>query len=113
MTRQNFALAVRFELTAGSAQGFDALVTETVSAIGTAEPGTLAYLVHHAEASPLVRVFYEVYRDREAFEEHERQPHVKRFLAERGQYLAGDPVVWRLEPSAGVIRPELGRLGGE
>jgi quinol monooxygenase YgiN len=44
-------------------------------------------------ASPLststaqTRVFYELYRDRDAFEEHESQPHVRRFLAEREQYL--------------------------
>ena len=71
MTTQNFALAVRFELTASGAEGFDALVAETLLGIRAIEPGTLAYVVHHEEASPLVRVFYEVYQDREAFEEHE------------------------------------------
>jgi hypothetical protein len=34
-----------------------------------------------------------VYRDRYAFDEHERQPHVRRFLNEREQYLAG-PLEW-------------------
>ena len=35
------------------------------------------------------RLFYELYRDRAAFHDHEAQPHTRRFLAERGQYLIG------------------------
>jgi quinol monooxygenase YgiN len=31
-------------------------------------------------------VFFEVYADREAFEEHERQEHVKKFLAAREEF---------------------------
>lgn len=38
-------------------------------------------------------MFYELYRDREEFEDHERQEHVRRFLAERQQYLAAPPRV--------------------
>lgn len=45
------------------------------------------------------KVFYELYADRAAFEAHERQEHVKRFLAERERRLVdvrveflGDPV---------------------
>jgi hypothetical protein len=29
------------------------------------------------------RIIYEIYRDREAFESHERQPHIQRFVADR------------------------------
>lgn len=47
------------------------------------------YVTHTVADVPLARVFYELYRDREAFEEHEQQPHTKRFLAERNQYIAG------------------------
>jgi hypothetical protein len=35
-----------------------------------------------------------VYRDRRAFEEHEAQPHIRRFLAEREQHLAGVEVTF-------------------
>jgi quinol monooxygenase YgiN len=71
-----------------SAEGFDRLVAETVPSIRQHEPGTVVYAVHSVEGKPLQRVFYELYRDREAFGAHEAQPHTRRFLAEREQYLA-------------------------
>ena len=84
-----FGLAVRFTLKdEDSASGFDALVAETLPHIRESEPGTLVYAVHRVEGKPLERYFYELYRDRAAFDAHEEQPHVKRFLDARGQYLA-------------------------
>jgi quinol monooxygenase YgiN len=88
-----FALVVRFELYDDeSAAAFDQLVEETGHGIKASEPGTLVYVTHHVESAPLSRVFYEVYRDRAAFEEHERQPHILRFLSERGKYVASTRV---------------------
>ena len=103
---------VRFDLKVESVETFDRLVDETVRQIHDSEPGTLAYLVHGTSDTPASRVFYELYRDREAFEEHEARPHVKRFLAERGQYLVNDPTVWRLTPLDGVTRSGLGQNDG-
>ncbi|MFF7591448.1 putative quinol monooxygenase [Kitasatospora purpeofusca] len=83
-----FGLVVRFvarDVTA--AHAFDELAREALEGIRTKEPGTLVYVNHAVPDEPRIRVFYELYADREAFEEHERQPHVRRFLAERGQYL--------------------------
>ena len=95
-----FGLVVRFELRDGAAAGFDALVARTLPGIEADEPGTLAYVVHTVPGEPAVRVFYELYTDRAAFEEHERQPHTVRFLAERDQYLSGVGVTF-LQASAG------------
>ncbi|AEH10124.1 putative quinol monooxygenase [Candidatus Protofrankia datiscae] len=83
-----FALVVRFDLTSDGADGFDRLVAETVPLILTRESGTLLYVTHIVEGAPLARIFYEVYADRAAFDAHEEQAHVKRFLAEREQYLS-------------------------
>ncbi|MGW4278730.1 putative quinol monooxygenase [Nocardia sp. NPDC004750] len=84
-----FALVVRFELQdAEKAAEFDELVAETVHAITELEPGTLVYATHAVENEPLSRVFYEVYRDRDAFDTHERQPHTKHFLGQREKYIA-------------------------
>ncbi len=83
-----FALVVRFDLAPDGAASFDRLVAETVPLILAREPGTLLYVTHSVEGAPLARVFYEVYADRAAFDAHEDQVHVKRFLAERGQYLS-------------------------
>ena len=83
-----FGLIVRFELRdVESAAGFDLLVSETVPEIQSKEPGTAIYAVHSVQDAPLSRVFYELYASREAFEAHEEQPHTRRFLAEREQYL--------------------------
>jgi quinol monooxygenase YgiN len=88
-----FGLVVRFELRdEHSAGGFDALVAATLEQIEVNEPGTLVYAVHSVEGAPLSRVFYELYRDRAAFDTHEQQDHTKRFLAEREQYLHGHRV---------------------
>jgi quinol monooxygenase YgiN len=41
------------------------------------------YVSHNVEGQPEQRIFYELYEDREAFDEHERQEHVRDFLAQR------------------------------
>jgi quinol monooxygenase YgiN len=82
-----FGLVVRFTLAPGAGERFDSLVAETVGQIRMSEPGTLFYACHRVEGEPSQRIFYELYRDRAAFEEHEAQDHVKRFLRDREQYL--------------------------
>jgi quinol monooxygenase YgiN len=84
-----FGLSVRFTCKdAASAEGFDRLVAETLTGIKAHEPGTLVYAVHAVEGEPLQRVFYELYRDRAAFDAHEGQSHTRRMLAEREPFLA-------------------------
>lgn len=83
-----FGLVVRFMLRPDAGAAFAALVAETVAKIGEEEPGTLVYAVHGVDGAPNERIFYELYRDRAAFEAHEATEHTKRFLAERQQYLA-------------------------
>ncbi|MEV6575510.1 antibiotic biosynthesis monooxygenase [Streptomyces sp. NPDC051577] len=86
---EGFGLVVRFSLRdQESAMAFDELCATTLEGVTGAEPGTLAYLVHVPVGEPLVRVFYELYADRAAFDVHEAQPHTKHFLAQRGRYLA-------------------------
>lgn len=83
-----FGLVVRFVFKdEESAAGFEALAAETLPGIRESEPGTLVYAVHRVEGKPLERIFYEMYRDRAAFEVHEEQPHVKRFLAGREAFV--------------------------
>jgi quinol monooxygenase YgiN len=102
-----YGLVVRFTLTEDGASGFDQLVKELVPSIQRAEPGTIVYATHTVEGQPNLRVFYELYRDREAFEEHERQDHARRFLAEREQYLVGPAEVdfVSLQAAAGIPAP--------
>jgi quinol monooxygenase YgiN len=87
-----FALVVRFTVRAGSEDQFDALVAETVTGIRDAEPGTLIYACHHVESEPRQRIFYELYRDRAAFDAHESAPHTLRFLTMREPMLEATAV---------------------
>jgi quinol monooxygenase YgiN len=102
-----FGLVVRFELKAGHERPFDELVAVTLAGIRDREPATLVYASHAVPGEPRTRVFYELYRDRAAFEAHESQDHVRHFLAARDEHVesftvdvldlvdakgAGDPV---------------------
>ncbi|MCF6525581.1 putative quinol monooxygenase [Streptomyces sp. JJ36] len=88
-----FGLMVRFTCKdAAAAAAFDALVEETGEQIRQHEPETLIYTVHRVDGRPLERIFYELYRDEEAFQAHEEQDHVKAFLAAREQYLSATEV---------------------
>ena len=90
-----FGLCVRFTCKVeASAEAYDRLVAETVEAIRANEPGTLVYASHLVEGQPLQRIFYELYRDRAAFEAHEAASHTRRYLDERGKYLASTEVDW-------------------
>jgi quinol monooxygenase YgiN len=88
-----FGLVVRFNLKTGTGGQFDALTRDVVATIKQAEPGTLIYACHAVEGDADARIFYELYRDRAAFEDHERAEHVNRFHDKKAQYLAGEPRV--------------------
>ncbi|MBH1935180.1 antibiotic biosynthesis monooxygenase [Streptomyces sp. AV19] len=84
-----YGLVVRFTLRSEEAAGaFDELVSRTLEGIRRDEPGTVVYANHRVPDEPAVRVFYELYADRAAFEAHERQPHVRHFLEERQKFVA-------------------------
>ncbi|MEU9039867.1 putative quinol monooxygenase [Streptomyces sp. NPDC048352] len=100
---EGFGLVVRFSLRdQEAAEAFDELCASTLEGIRSSEPGTLTYVVHVPEGEPLVRVFYELYADRAAFDVHEAQPHTKHFLAQRDQYLSGVEVTF-LDAIAGKV----------
>jgi quinol monooxygenase YgiN len=100
-----FGLFVRFTCKdEASAEAYDRLVAETIEAIKTDEPGTLVYASHMVDGQPLQRIFYELYRDQDAFRAHEAAPHTRRYLAERGQYLAStevDRLTWQAGKGTG------------
>jgi quinol monooxygenase YgiN len=62
---------------------FDRLAEEAAEYVRTGEPDTLVYVIHLVPNAPLQRIFYEIYRDRAAFDAHESQPYMQRFVAER------------------------------
>jgi quinol monooxygenase YgiN len=90
-----FGLCVRFTCKdQAAAEAYDRLVAETIEAIKANEPGTLVYASHLVKGEPLQRIFYELYRDKAAFEAHEAAAHTRHYLDERDQYLASTEVDW-------------------
>ena len=103
-----FVLVVRFDCRdEASAHRFDELTAEVVREITEKEPGTLVYATHAVHGEPLARVFYEVYRDRAAFDAHEQALHVVDFHARKAALLAAPPRVEFFTPG-----PTTGLLGG-
>jgi quinol monooxygenase YgiN len=62
---------------------FDRLAEQAAEQVRIREPDTLVYVIHLVPNAPMQRIFYEIYRDRAAFESHENQPYMKRFVADR------------------------------
>ncbi|GAA0358154.1 antibiotic biosynthesis monooxygenase [Streptomyces olivoreticuli] len=90
-----FGLVVRFTLhDADAARGFDELVARTLEGIRTCEHGTVVYVNHRVTGEPNVRVFYELYEDRAAFDSHEQQAHTRHFLEEREKFVADTEVTF-------------------
>ena len=102
-----FALVVRFECRDGAAaRRFDELTATVVGQITDREPGTLVYATHAVEGEPLARIFYEAYRDRDAFADHERGGHVIDFHARKDPLLTATHVTFLTPGSAkGLSRP--------
>jgi quinol monooxygenase YgiN len=95
-----FALVVRFDLAdEAAARAFDTLVAETAPSILDSEPDTLVYAVHQVEDAPLSRIFYEVYRDRDALRRHESNEPVQRFLREKDRFVTAVRVEHLGDPS--------------
>ena len=78
-----FALVVRFTVRPGSEDAFDRLTKETASGVREYEFDTLIYACHTVQGNPRQRIFYELYRNRFAFERHQAHEHIRRFRAER------------------------------
>jgi quinol monooxygenase YgiN len=72
-----------FTLLDDKAAEFDRLAELAAEGVRTAEPDTLVYVIHVVPKAPMQRINYEIYSDRAAFESHERQPHIRRFVADR------------------------------
>jgi autoinducer 2-degrading protein len=59
-----------------------------------AEPGCVRFDVLRDQTASHVYYLYEVYRDRAAYESHQKEPHFTTFFSEAGDTLAGAPEVY-------------------
>jgi len=72
---------------------FDRVAERAAEGVRSSEPDTLVYVIHVVPKAPMQRIIYEIYRDRAAFESHERQPHIRRFTADRASCVLATNVI--------------------
>ncbi|MFI6816832.1 antibiotic biosynthesis monooxygenase [Nonomuraea sp. NPDC050328] len=99
-----FGLLTVFTLMDGYGEAFDRLAEEAVEAVRRNEPDTLLYVCHGVKSAPLQRIVYELYRDDVAYADHQRQPHVERFIGERQPMVLATNVI-ELTVNAAKVMP--------
>ncbi len=72
---------------------FDQIAERAAEGVRSSEPDTLVYVIHVVPKAPMQRIIYEIYRDRAAFESHERQPHIQRFTADRASCVLATNII--------------------
>ncbi len=71
-------IAIYTLLESGAAE-FDRRASTVLEQVRTTEPDTLVFVVHGVPSAPLQRILYQVYRDRAAYDEHQRKSYVTDF----------------------------------
>ncbi|MFI6174707.1 putative quinol monooxygenase [Nonomuraea sp. NPDC051191] len=99
-----YGLLTVFTIMDGAGAAFDRLAEATVEAVRRSEPDTLVYACHAVKSAPLQRIVYELYRDEVAYRDHQRQPHVERFLNERQAMVLATNVI-ELNVNAAKVVP--------
>lgn len=87
---------------------FDRLAEQTAEQVRIGEPDTFVYVIHTVPGAPLQRIFYEIYRNRAAFDVHEDRPYTRQFSTERRSYvLATNVIELRLKYAKVAPLPQL------
>ncbi|MEU4572453.1 putative quinol monooxygenase [Nonomuraea sp. ATR24] len=99
-----YGMLTVFTLMDGSGAAFDRLAEQTVEAVRRGEPDTLVYACHSVKSAPLQRIVYELYRDEVAYRDHQRQPHIERFIADRQSMVLATNII-ELNVNAAKVVP--------
>jgi quinol monooxygenase YgiN len=99
-----YGMLTVFTLMDGMGPAFDRLAEQTVEAVRRGEPDTLVYACHAVKSAPLQRIVYEIYRDEVAYRDHQRQPHIERFVNERQAMVLATNVI-ELDVNAAKVVP--------
>ncbi|MFC4112727.1 antibiotic biosynthesis monooxygenase [Nonomuraea zeae] len=98
-----YGMLTVFTIMDGAGDAFDRLAEATVEAVRRGEPDTLVYACHAVKSAPLQRIVYELYRDEVAYRDHQRQPHVERFVNERQTMVLATNVIELTVNAAKVV----------
>jgi quinol monooxygenase YgiN len=89
----SITVIAKLKVQPGKEAEFEAAGKEMIATVKTAEPGTLAYVLHKNAKDPTEFIYYEVYQDQAAFESHGKTDHMKAFGGKIGALLAGRPEI--------------------
>jgi quinol monooxygenase YgiN len=87
------ALLAKLKVQPGKEAEFEGAAKEMIATVKTAEPGTLAYILHKNTKDPTEFIYYEVYQDQAAFDAHGKTDHMRAFGGKIGGILAGRPEI--------------------
>jgi quinol monooxygenase YgiN len=90
---QLFGQIAIYTLMEGRVEEFDRLIQQVVELVRAREHDTLVYIVHAVPSAPMQRILYEVYRDRAGYDQHNRQPYIARFEADRAPLVLATNVI--------------------
>jgi quinol monooxygenase YgiN len=85
----------------GSEQEFEAALRDMVSKVAS-EEGTIAYTLHRSLGDATEFLFYEKYKDQEAFARHSETAHFKELMGIVAPLLDGAPSVELFEELAAI-----------
>lgn len=80
---EGYTVIAKLHAAPGKADALAALLREQAAVVRREEPGCLAYIPHRDTGDPDAFVFYEVYRDKAAFDVHRASPHLATFRERR------------------------------
>ena len=64
----SISLIAKLKVQPGKEAEFEAAAKEMIATVRTAEPGTLAYILHKNSKDPTEFIYYELYQDQAAFD---------------------------------------------
>lgn len=98
-----------YTLVDGHAPAFDQIAAAVMAAVADREPDTLLYACHTVPNAPQQRIVYAIYRNGQAKEKHEQQPHVLEFVQRTAGFVAATNVI-ELSLDGVTASEELGRM---
>ncbi|WP_460370381.1 putative quinol monooxygenase, partial [Actinocorallia lasiicapitis] len=88
-----FGQIVVYTLLDGREQAFDRLANDLARTATQAEPDIMIYTFHEVDGAPTQRISYQLFADRESFEEHQARPYVARFAADSRAHVLATNVI--------------------
>ena len=86
-------LIAKIKAKAGSENDLEAAFRDMIKKVRAAEPGCQAYVLHKSNQDPTQFVWYEIYQDQAAFDNHRKTDHMKEMGNRIKDLLDGRPQV--------------------